>query len=194
VFIADIDLPQPTGSQPPRPGILQRLVGAAPAADAAEPGQDLQLTNAARKAREVADGVSGALTLIYQTAGGLRVIVADRAFDPSSDEAGELLARMGSDPLYVRLYRNQKSFRARLTPKPWRCGHHAPPVRWPFTDVRSEKNFKEWDDGYLKRIREYSVSHLLERAGSGKVHPEIEAVLAVHDQFSRVDRSDLRLA
>ena len=84
--------------------------------------------------------------------GGLRVIVADRLMEPSSEEAGQLLERMGSDPLYVRLCRNQESFRARLTPKPWRCGHHAAPARWPFVDAKSERVFKAWEDAYLERI------------------------------------------
>lgn len=192
MFIADIDL-QPIHNQQPRSGILRRLFGAGNQAEP-KPDEDPQLVAAVRRVREVAKGASGGLVLIYRTAGGLRVILADRSIDPSSEEAGRLLDRMGSDPLYIRLCRNQKSFRARLTPKPWRCGHHASPVRWPFLDAKSERSFKAWEDEYLTRIRSYSVSRLLGRVGSGKVHPEIEPVLALHDQFSRADRGDLRLA
>ena len=192
MFVADIDL-QPIDNQQPRPGIFQRLFGGSGKQAGPEPDEDPQLVAAVRKVREVADGAGG-LVSIYRTAGGLRVIVADRAIDPSSEGAGRLLGRMGSDPLYIRLCRNQRSFRARLTPKPWRCGHHAPLERWPFLDTKSEGSFKAWEDEYLAKIREYSVSRLLERVGSGKVHPAIEPVLAWHDQFSRADRGDLPLA
>jgi hypothetical protein len=193
MFIADIDVP-PIQDKQPLPGILQRLFGGGERLTEAEPKEDSRLVAAARRVREVANGNSVSLALIYRTAGGLRVILADREIDPSSEEAGRLLDRMGSDPLYIRLCRNQKSFRARLTPKPWRCGHHAPPARWPFLDAKSEKSFKTWDDEYHTRIRDYSVSRLLERVGDGKAHPEIEPLLALHDQFSRADRTDLRLA
>jgi len=174
-------------------GNFQRLFGGSGKQAGPESDEDPQLVAAMRKVREVADGAGG-LVLIYRTAGGLRVIVADRAIDPSSEEAGRLLDRMGSDPLYIRLCRNQRSFRARLTPKPWRCGHHAPLERWPFLDAKSERSFKAWEDEYLAKIREYSVSRLLGRVGNGKVHPAIEPVLAWHDQFSRADRGDLPLA
>jgi hypothetical protein len=193
MFIADIDLLSVTDRKPP-PGILQRLFSRGRKPTEAEPKPDPQLVAARRTVKEVAEEGSGGLALIYQTAGGLRVILADRKIDPSSEEAGQLLGRMGSDPLYIRLCRNQKSFRARLTPKPWRCEHHAPPARWPFLDAKSEQSFKIWNDEYHRKIRDYSVSRLVERVGSGQVHPEIERLLALHDQFSRVDRTDLRLA
>ena len=118
-----------------------------------------------------------------------------------SPENRPLLRRGGADsrlrwerPLYLRLCRNQKSFRARLTPKPWRCGHHAPSERWPFLDAKTEKRFELWETEYLRRIREYSVVRLLERVGSGQIHPEIEPLLAWHDQIGRADRTDLLLA
>ena len=190
MFIADIDLPEKEKDAPS--GILRRLFGGKKGPVEAEAKEDERLLLARRKVREVAK--SGALALVYQTAGGLRVILADRKIDPSSEEARELLERMGSDPLYIRLCRNQKSFRARLTPKPWRCGHHAPPARWPFLDARSEESFKLWNDEYHRAIRDYSVSRLLEHVGDGNTHPEIAPLLALHDQFSRADRTDLRLA
>jgi hypothetical protein len=191
MFIADIDL-QPAEDGKPRGGILQRLLGGDPAE--AEPQGDLRLAAAARRVREATQTDGNGLALIYRTAGGLRVILPGREIDPSSEEAGRLLDCMGSDPLYIRLCRNQKSFRARLTPKPWRCGHCAPPTRWPFLDATSEKSFKAWDDEYHTRIRDYSVSCLLERVGDEGAHPEIAPLLALHDQFSRSDRTDLPLA
>ncbi|HEU4679594.1 MAG TPA: hypothetical protein VFS35_08750, partial [Terrimicrobiaceae bacterium] len=180
--------------QPKKPsrGILQKLFGGGENPSEASAKEDDRVTLARRKLQEVVEPAG--LALIYQTAGGLRVILADRTVDPSSEEAIRLLEHLGSDPLYVRLCRNQKSFRARLTPKPWRCGYHAPPERWPFLDAKSQESFRAWEDEYHRRIGDYSVSRLLERWGDGKAHPEIEPLLTLHDQFSRVDRTDLCLA
>ena len=59
---------------------------------------------------------------LYRTANGYRCLVTHRTYDPASQECRELLEALGSDPLYIRLCRGQHCFRARLTPKPWRCG------------------------------------------------------------------------
>ncbi|HET7238223.1 MAG TPA: hypothetical protein VFI76_04310 [Terrimicrobiaceae bacterium] len=191
MFIADIDLPAKEQKKPTR-GILQRLFGSEEDPGEADAKEDERITLARRRVQEIVE--SAGLALVYQTAGGLRVILSDRKIDPSSEEASQLLEHLGSDPLYVRLCRNQNSFRARLTPKPWRCGYHAPPARWPFLDAKSQESFKVWEDEYHRRIRDCSVSRLLERWGDGRTHPEIEPLLALHDQFSRADRTDLRLA
>lgn len=59
---------------------------------------------------------------IYKTAGGYRGIVTHALFDPSDPEALRTMNEFGCDPLYIRLCRTQESFRARLTPKGYRCG------------------------------------------------------------------------
>ena len=87
-----------------------------------------------------------------------------------------------------------KSFRARITAKPWRCGHHAPTERWPFLETKSAKSFEAWESEYLRKIQDYSVVRLVERVGDGKIHAEIAPLLALHDEIARADRSDLRLA
>lgn len=189
MFVADVDVPDPRQY----PGLVQKLFGGGKSEIRGSFGSP-QFAAALRKVREAASGRAGGLCLIYRTAGGLRVIVADRLIDPSSEEAGQLHERMGSDPLYVRLCRNQESFRARLTPKPWRCGHHAAPARWPFVDAKSERVFKAWEDTYLERIQDYAVSCLIDAVGEGIVHSEIKPLLAVHDQFSRAGSRDLPLA
>ena len=59
---------------------------------------------------------------LYRTAAGLRLLFTDRDYDPVSEEASNLLRELGSDALYMKLTLRQECFRARLTPKPWRCG------------------------------------------------------------------------
>ena len=58
------------------------------------------------------------------------------------------------NPLYRRLCRTQKWFRARLTPKPWRCGFENPPCRWPWPDGRAEARYKDWETRYKKACRD----------------------------------------
>jgi hypothetical protein len=111
---------------------------------------------------EVVSRDSGGLAFVYETAAGLRVILAHREIDPCSEEASRILDFVGSDPLCLRLCRNQKSFRARLTPKPWRCGHHGPTDRWPFLETKSAQSFEAWESEYFRRIRDYSVVRLLD--------------------------------
>ena len=193
MFIADIDRPL-TEAEEPRAGILQSFFARNRKPAETGRGNDLSASSVLQKVVEVIGGEPAGLAFIYETAGGLRVILAHRKIDPCSDEAARTLDFVGSDPLYLRLCRSQKSFRARLTPKPWRCGHHAPSERWPFLDAKTEKRFEVWESEYLRRIRDYSVVRLLERVGSGQIHPEIEPLLAWHDQIGRADRTDLLLA
>ena len=139
MFIADVDRP-PTEAGEPRAGILQSFFARNRKPAETRRGKDLYASSVLQKVVEVIGGEPAGLAFIYETAGGLRVILAHRKIDPCSDEAARTLDFVGSDPLYLRLCRSQKSFRARLTPKPWRCGHHAPSERWPFLDTKTEKS------------------------------------------------------
>src|SRR5258708_17287312 len=74
----------------------------------------------------VVDGIqkvaarNGLAVRVYKTAAGYRAMVVNAGFDPGSTRSEEVLKEFGADPLYVRLCKMQQSFRARLTPKPWR--------------------------------------------------------------------------
>ena len=68
---------------------------------------------------------------MYRTCAGLRLLATHALFDPAADETQSLLESLGSDPMYIRLCKAQESFRARLTPKPWRCGHVSNTTAWP---------------------------------------------------------------
>jgi len=92
---------------------------------------------------------------IYRTAAGYRGIVTNLAFDPRSAQTRALLHDFACDPLYVRLCQAQQSFRARLTPKPWRCGLAAPPVSFPFEGPAEEDAFQQW----LRRYRANSAGN-----------------------------------
>ena len=121
---------------------------------------------------------------VYRTCAGLRCLVTNQTFDPTAPATIELLHSVGSDPLYVRLCQAQACFRARLTPKPWRCGIAAPPARYPSTSAKRESRFHKWQSGYARTSAKYSVCRLLQHFGAADVHPEIGPIVELHDQFT----------
>ncbi|MDR2673591.1 MAG: hypothetical protein LBC18_01650, partial [Opitutaceae bacterium] len=65
---------------------------------------------------------------VYATRAGLRYLCASRLFDPLSEESAQILESLRADRRYATLCRVQKCYRARLTPKPWRCLKLKPPA------------------------------------------------------------------
>ena len=100
--------------------------------------------------KTVLASVSGSSFRIYRTAAGFRVLATDPVFKPGSAEAETLMTQLDADPAFVRLCRAQESFRARLTPKPWRCGCERPAVRFPREHAHDEERFSEWLQRYDK--------------------------------------------
>lgn len=181
VVFADVDLPEPA-----RPGFLARVFGSAP--PPAQPALDEQL-----RLIEAALRGLGASARVYQTHAGLRLLLTDRTLDPLRPETRELLERLGSDPLYVSLCRQQECFRARLTAKPWRLGLHAPSWRWPFADERSEQAARAWLTGYEAARAGHAATRYLTTFGARAPDEEIRAVIDVHDRLSGAE-SGLPLA
>src|SRR5699024_8466115 len=58
----------------------------------------------------------------YRTRNGFRLLVTGTGADPGSTQSQELLSDLGSDELYTLLCRVHDTYRARLSPKPWRLG------------------------------------------------------------------------
>jgi hypothetical protein len=121
---------------------------------------------------------------VYRTFGGLRCLVTNVPFDPAQADAQAILRDLKSDPLYVRLCRAQECFRARLTPKPWRCGITQQPPRYPWPDLSVETRFRQWEQRYEATSKQYTVCRLIKEIGPREVHPEIAPVLDLHDQLS----------
>jgi len=123
----------------------------------------------------------GLATRAYRTAAGLRALVTDRAFDPKADATSALLHEVGCDPLYIRLCQVQASFRARLTPKPWRIGMRQPGVRWPFDLPDAGERFGTWLARYEAASKAVVACRFVEAIGPATVDPTIAPVLALHD-------------
>jgi hypothetical protein len=124
---------------------------------------------------------------VYRTCAGLRVIVTHALFDPTADSTQSLFESLGADPLYVRLCRAQESFRARLTPKPWRCGHTSNTVEWPRQTDEQQRRFEKWKSAYVERQARYATCRFLETLGGGSVQAEVETIVEIHDRTTRCD-------
>jgi hypothetical protein len=106
-------------------------------------------------------------------------------FDPASDEVATLLGELGCDPLYVRLCRSQQSFRARLTPKPWRCGAAPAPSRFPHETPQREAAFQQWLRDYDACCERYAVCDPLPGVGDDFVNADVAPVVGLHDEATR---------
>ena len=128
---------------------------------------------------------------LYRTAQGYRCVVTNRTFEPRSDETRTLLQQLGSDPLYVALCDRQHCFRARLTPKPWRCGLPKPPTRFPFLEDGQEERFRAWEKRYHEVADRYAACAVIGDYGVPGVSSDVRPVLTLHDQVACVDGASL---
>jgi hypothetical protein len=166
VMFVDIDLPEVK-----QPGALWRLLGAPPAPD---PAEAALAAVEAWLARNPDWGFRA-----YRTKAGLRLLATHAPVEPAASL--EVMAQLGADPLYVRLCKMQQSFRARLTPKPWRCEFRAPDVRWPFENEKLAQRFEGWREEYLRKSKGYAVCSFIRALGSAQVHAEAADIVRVHD-------------
>lgn len=130
---------------------------------------------------------------VYQTAAGYRAIATDREFIPDTPETTDVLQGSRADPAFIQLCRIQKSFRARLTPKPWRCHVPLPPGRFPYQTSSEHQQFESWLRGYEAACHGYAVCRYLESVGSGGALESLEPLIRFHDAATRF-QDDLPLA
>jgi hypothetical protein len=125
---------------------------------------------------------------IYATYAGLRCLILNTIFEPRSDQAQEILRELKSDPLYVRLCKAQECFRARLTPKPWRCGLRQPAgaLRYPRENPELEAEYRRWESQYEAAASSFSTCSLIKQIGSQATHPDVESIVELHDRATRV--------
>ncbi len=121
---------------------------------------------------------------LYQTAAGLRLLFTDKSYDPVSDEVSNLLGDLGSDPLYRKLTLKQECFRARLTPKPWRCGCNRPPNRYPWETPDAEHKYRRWQHKYEAKSKGYATCSFLETFGDPLQDESFSEIVSLHDQFT----------
>lgn len=131
---------------------------------------------------------------VYRTAAGLRYVLTSPAMDPAGDEVQRLMDRLGADPLYARLCRAQRSFRARLSPKPWRLGiTNAPNLSYERIEDLP-KPARKWLQSYKDACRHFAVCALIDEIGQTQPpNDETARLIATHDERAGVDK-DLPLA
>jgi hypothetical protein len=130
---------------------------------------------------------------IYRTRAGLRLLATHDLMNPDSEATDAVFEALDSDPLYRRLCKAQKCFRARLTPKPWRCGVHLKPPRWPFENDKLEKWSQKWEAQYNSFAAGWATCQFVRAIGNPEVHPEIAPLVKLHDEKTRV-LAQLKLA
>lgn len=181
-LFVDIDLPEPKKSG----GLFGSLFG-----KPAEPEDPAKAALA--KAKAWAQAHPGWNWRVYRTRGGLRLLATHALFDPADPLCERVFAAVDADPLYRKLCQTQECFRARLTPKPWRCKIGHPPSRWPFSEAGEEQAFANWDAKYEAACRAKATCQLLDQ-GSGEVHQELREMVALHDQMTRAESVGFELA
>ncbi|HET8617188.1 MAG TPA: hypothetical protein VFL94_16830 [Actinomycetales bacterium] len=123
---------------------------------------------------------------VYRTFAGLRVIVTGSGAPPSSELARRILTELGSDPLYVELCTQHDTYRARLTPKPWRAGWRAPSVRWPYESQGARGEFAAWLSGYERASHDRSTCRLIATYGPQPLPGSADAaIVTLHDDVTR---------
>lgn len=187
VMFADVDLP-PVSLRASLRHFFSRLFGGK-----APSPQEQQVAAAKVRLEEFLDVNPEWSMRLYRTAAGLRILVTHAPFDPCADSTQMQLESLGSDPLYVRLCRDQGCFRARLTPKPWRCDHTPNRIAWPYETDEARRRFEQWLAEYEQRQRGYATCRFEGSLGVESVHPDVEPVIAMHDELARADQ-DLPLA
>jgi hypothetical protein len=176
------------GPAVPEPGLLSsvKLLFSKPAP---APPEDPALEEMRRVA-----GRNGLALRVYRTAAGYRAMVTNAAWDPAGRETQSLLEEFGADPLYIRLCRAQESFRARLTPKPWRCGAGLPYATFPFLDSQEERRFQQWESAYKAKCGPFATCTYLASLGAERVEAEFDALIRYHDSETRSAEAGLALA
>ncbi|MBX3710510.1 MAG: hypothetical protein KF800_00890 [Lysobacter sp.] len=133
---------------------------------------------------------------VYRTPAGFRLLAMHRTFDPREPEVLACFDALGVDPTYARMCHNQRCFRARISPKPWRIGLsrlNAPAVAaWQPAHADLPER-RCWIARYEAAAPRFASCRFLETLGQGPEAPEAIAVREVHDLFCRAD-SDLPLA
>jgi hypothetical protein len=123
---------------------------------------------------------------VYRTRNGLRYLCTTHEFHPLEPKSQRLMKSLYADPLYARLCKFQATFRARLTPKPWRVE----------PNESIEQLIYDRSTGMVlpSSSSPYAVCHLIEIVGEQSILPEFAPTVEAHDAYCRVSRLGLQLA
>lgn len=124
---------------------------------------------------------------LYETFKGYRLIVTHDLFDPTDKNTTSRLEKIGADSLYLKLCNAQESFRARLSPKPWRMGMPVPPGKYPRESHNHEIFLCSWLPQYDKLSANFSICRFIGEFGAKNMHREVEKIVMMHDELCKVN-------
>lgn len=122
---------------------------------------------------------------IYQTAAGFRVLATTHEYEPTTPASSRLMNLVGADADFVKLCRIQNSFRARLTPKPWRCGSRRPPTIFQCLTDDEKYQYATWLTQYERACSDRATCRFLEHVGSSASHRRIAPLVELHDRVTK---------
>jgi hypothetical protein len=125
---------------------------------------------------------------VYRTAAGARLLATHEPFASDHAMCRTAFEVFEADPLYRKLCATQKCFRARLTPKPWRCDADKLQIRWPRGDEKWEARFRKWEAQYNKAAARYATCKLVGQFGAAELHPQLRELIELHDTLTQVDQ------
>ena len=177
IMFIDVDLP------PPKAMTLTQIIGRIFGGKRPETADDIEKA-ALDKVRRMVKRDPELSLRAYRTAAGLRYLVTHAHRSPTTEESHAMMEALGADPLYMRLCKVQQCFRARLTPKPWRCDHKALPYRFPYTDDHTNKAVRDWVESYTQASTPYATCEFVHHYGSKHMDEEIQRVVSTHDDMT----------
>jgi hypothetical protein len=122
---------------------------------------------------------------VYETPAGQRIAATHRRFVPTDPEVAAFFAAVHADPVYAKMCRFQICFRARVSAKPWRIGHHRMgSAVWPVTDPDRLRARVAWVNAYTAAAGSYAACRLVEELGAGVEDAGVAEVIATHDRLS----------
>ncbi len=123
---------------------------------------------------------------LYGTFAGYRLLFTGKQFAPCSQEVKTIFHELGADPLYAHLTEQQECFRARLSPKPWRCHISGPPHTYPFLTEQHAHRYRDWERLYHKRAEGYRTCDLIDGYSPEAQDSIIARIIEEHDFWSGV--------
>ena len=206
VLISDIDLVEPSSTDRVTAGggeMLSRLFGGRRAEVLTEQQQDPDAFGLRSPGRR-GEHHERTLALIedfrtlhpelgvrtYRTRNGFRLLITGSGAAPSSERAKKLMGQVRSDELYMILCRVHDTYRARLTPKPWRV--EVDRFEELGTRTATDDIHRAWVERYRTASAEVAVCRLLSSTGPAP-DPVEQQIIDLHDRAVRPE-SGLRLA
>lgn len=119
---------------------------------------------------------------VYETPKGIRCIVNNREFNADSQETEKILRDFHNDWLYVILCKKQNCFRARLTPKPYRCKVPKLKSRFPRSKPEDIAEYERWKTVYEEKIPKYSSCRFIKQINED--NGQFKEIIKIHDQIS----------